>query len=271
MALTQAEITAFAAAFDRAEQRREVIRTVSQIHRNLTFDDGYRIQSAWVDMRLARGERIVGHKIGLTSRAMQLAVGIDTPDYGVLTDAMVIDDGATVNPDRFIAPRFEVELGFWLKAPLAGLDVTVRDVLNATDWVVPAIEVIDSRGYLRDPETGAALTVADSIADNACNAGVIWGGRPVKPDTVDLRMVPGILSKNGKIEETGVSAGVMGHPARGVVWLVRERHRRGERLEAGEFILSGSFTRPVAAAPGDTIACDFGHLGQVTCSIGMKA
>ena len=268
MNLSDDAAAALAAEFDAAERQRSQIRAASLRHPGLTLADGYRIQSAWVDLRLARGERVVGHKIGLTSRAMQMAVGIDMPDYGVLTDAMVIDDGATIAPDRFISQRFEVELGFWLKAPLAGPNLTVVDVLNATDWIVPAIEVIDSRAHLRDPDTGAVLSVADSIADNALNAGVIWGGRPVRPGEIDLRYVPGILIKNGKVEETGVSAGVMGHPATGIVWLARELNKVGASLAAGEFVLSGSFTRPVAAGPGDTIACDFGPLGQVCCSVG---
>jgi len=271
MALKRDEIEAMAAAYDEAERTREPVRAASQRHPDLSVEDGYRIQSAWVDLRLARGERVVGHKIGLTSRAMQVAVGIDKPDYGVLTDAMVIEDGATIAASRFIAPRFEVEIGFWLKNPLNGPNLTVIDVLNATDWIVPAIEVIDSRAHLHDPTSGWTLTVADSIADNAANAGVIWGGRPFRPGEIDLRMVPGILMRNGKIEETGVSAGVMGHPATGIVWLARELSKVGASLAAGEFVLSGSFTRPVAGEPGDTITCDFGPLGQVTCTIGKTS
>lgn len=201
---------------------------------------------------------------------MQLAVGIDTPDYGVLTDAMVIDDGGVIAADRFITLRFEVELGFKLKAPLAGPDVTIFDVLNATDWVVPVIEVIDCRSALVDPETQVPLNVKDSIADNAANAGSIWGGKPVRPDAVDLTMVPRVLYRHDRIEETGVSAGVLGHPANGLVWLTRQLAELGEGLNDGEFVLGGSFTRPVAGAAGDTIQCDFGALGAVTCSIARK-
>lgn len=267
MPLSDQQIKDLAAAYDHAEQTREVTRAPSCLYPEFSMEDAYKVQSSWIDLRLAKGEKIVGRKIGLTSRAMQMAVGIDTPDYGVLTDTMVIDDAATIAADRFITPRFEVELGFKLKSPLAGEDVTIFDVLNATDWVIPAIEVIDCRSPFVDPETKTPLNVKDSIADNAANAGIIWGGKPVRPDALDLRLVPGILYRNGKIEETGVSAGVLGHPANGLVWLVRELARLGESLKAGEFVLGGSFTRPVAGSPGDTIQCDFGSLGQVSCSI----
>ncbi len=267
MALSTQQIKALAGAYDEAEATRKLTRAPSCLYPDLSIEDAYRVQSAWVDLRLAKGEKVIGHKIGLTSRAMQLAVGIDTPDYGVLTDAMVIDDGAVIAVDRFILPRFEVELGFKLNAPLSGPDVTIFDVLNATEWVIPAIEVIDCRSHLIDPETEQPLNVKDSIADNAANGGIIWGGLPMRPEEVDLRLVPGILFKNGKIEETGVSAGVLGHPANGLVWLTRELDKVGASLKAGEFVLGGSFTRPVAGNPGDTIQCDFGAMGQVSCSI----
>ena len=270
MSLTEDETRALAEAFDEAERTRVRTRAASQVHRDITIDDAYAVQWAWREMRLARGEREIGRKIGLTSRAMQLAVGIDEPDYGFLTDAMVIDDGATIPADRFIEPRFEVELGFKLKETLAGPDVTVFDVLDATDWIAPAFEVIDNRAHFKDPETGEGRKVMDTIADNASNAGVIWGGLVVRPDEVDLRMIPGVLYVNGKIEETGVSAGVLGHPANGLVWLARRLATRGVAIEAGEFVLSGSFTRPVYGRPGDTLACDFGPLGTVTCSIAKE-
>ncbi|MDW3223507.1 MAG: 2-oxo-hepta-3-ene-1,7-dioic acid hydratase [Paracoccaceae bacterium] len=271
MTLTNDQVTQLASAYDDAERTRQVVRAPSVQYLNFSMHDAYKVQSAWVQQRLARGERVIGHKIGLTSRAMQLAVSIDIPDYGVLTDTMVIDDGAVIAPNRFIFPRFEVGLGFKLKSALSGPDVTILDVLDATEWVIPAIEVIDCRAHLNDPDTGAPLKVMDSIADNAANAGIIWGGTPVRPDEIDLRMVPGILYRNGKIEETGVSAGVLGHPANGVVWLTRELHKLGASLKAGEFVLGGSFTRPVAGAPGDTIQCDFGTLGQITYSIGKES
>lgn len=263
-------IERIAAAYDEAERTRAQIRQISLDHPDVTVADGYAIQKAWVGLKLARGERAIGRKIGLTSRAMQQASAIDEPDYGVLLDPMAIDDGATIPPDRFIKPRVEVELGFQLKDRVAGPNVTLFDVLNATDYVIPSFEIIDARCHSVDPDTGRTRKVMDTISDNAANAGVIWGGRPVRPDAVDLRMVPGVLYCNGKVEETGVAAGVLGHPANGLVWLARKLAPHGEALEAGSFILSGSFTRPVHAQPGDVLQCDFGPLGQITCSFGRE-
>lgn len=260
-------IEALAAAYDEAERTRVQVRQPSLDHPDMTIADGYAVQRAWVAMKLARGERIIGHKIGLTSRAMQQASQIDEPDYGALLDTMVIDDGAAIAADRFIRPRFEVELGFQLKSRLEGPDVTIFDVLNATDYVIPAFEVIDARCHQNDPVTGRPRKVMDTISDNAANAGVIWGGRPMRPDAVDLAWIPGILYRNGVVEETGVAAGVLGHPAKGIVWLARRLAAQGVALEPGQFVLSGSFTRPVVGQPGDSLACDFGPLGTVTCSI----
>lgn len=265
--IDQNDISQIAEQLDTAEKTGTLTPAPTALHPDMTLDDAYRVQQAWVQRRIDQGEKIVGHKIGLTSRAMQLAVGIDEPDYGVLTDAMIIENGCAIPANRFIQPRFEVELGFRLKSRLQGDDITIFDVLNATDWIIPAIEIIDCRAPLVDPDTGKAYTVVDSIADNAANGGVIWGGNAVRPTDIDLRTVPGILYKNGKIEETGVAAGVLGHPANGLVWLTRRLAEKGAALEAGEFVLSGSFTRPVFGKPGDTIHCEFGALGQVTCSI----
>ncbi len=267
MGLTPAQIEEAAAAFDEAERTRVQVRQPSLTHPGISLPEAYAIQSAWVAMKVARGERIIGHKIGLTSRAMQLSSQIDEPDYGSLLDTMVIDDGATIAADRFIAPRFEVELGFQLKETLQGPDITIFDVMNATDFVVPCFEIIDARCHQTDPETGRPRKVMDTISDNAANAGVIWGGRPMRPDAVDMKWVPGVLYRNGKVEETGVAAGVLGHPANGIVWLARRLGVQGVALEAGQFILSGSFTRPVTGLPGDTIACDFGPMGSLSCSI----
>lgn len=260
-------IEALAAAYDAAERSRVQVRQPTLDHPGMTIDDGYAVQSAWVEMKLARGDRIVGRKIGLTSRAMQQASQIDEPDYGVLLESMVVEDGAAIPADRFIRPRFEVELGFWLKERLGGGAVSLRDAANAVEWVVPSIEIIDARCHQNDPETGRPRKVMDTISDNAANAGVIWGGRPMRPEAVDLAWVPGVLSLNGVVEETGVAAGVLGHPLRGLVWLARRLAARGVALEPGQFVLSGSFTRPVVGRPGDTVACDFGPLGTLAVSL----
>ncbi len=260
-------IEALAAAYDEAERSRVQVRQPTLDHPGMTIEDGYTVQKAWVAMKAARGDRIIGRKIGLTSRAMQQASQIDEPDFGALMESMIVEDGSAIPADRFIRPRFEVELGFWLKDRIAGADVTLRDVAAAIDWVVPAIEIIDARCHQNDPETGRPRKVMDTISDNAANAGVIWGGQPKRLDAVDLAWVPGVLSLNGVVEETGVAAGVLGHPLKGLVWLARRLAAHGTALEPGQFVLSGSFTRPVTGKPGDVIACDFGPLGPLTCSI----
>ncbi|MEX2520589.1 MAG: 2-oxo-hepta-3-ene-1,7-dioic acid hydratase [Paracoccaceae bacterium] len=265
--MTPDTITALAAAYDEAERSRVQVRQPTLIHPEMTIADGYAVQREWVRMKAERGDHVIGHKIGLTSRAMQQASQIDEPDYGALLASMVIGDGAVIDPYRFIRPRFEVELGFRLKDRIVGDNVTIFDVMNATDYVAPAIEIIDARCHQNDPESGRPRQVMDTISDNAANAGVIWGGRPMRPDQLDMAWIPGVLRRNGVVEETGVAAGVLGHPANGIVWLARRLAAQGVALEPGQFVLSGSFTRPVAGAPGYTMDCDFGPLGSVTCSI----
>ncbi len=223
----------------------------------LEIADAYAIQGFSVAEKVAAGARLRGHKIGLTSRAMQATVGIDEPDYGHLLDTMFFADGESIPAARYIVPRIEVELAFVLGAPLKGPGVTMFDVLRATEYVVPALELIDGR-------TRYPRKIVDNIADNAAAAGVIVGGRVVKPLDVDLRWVAALLYRNGVIEETGVSAGVLGHPALGIAWLANKVGPLGTTLEAGHFLLAGSFTRTVPVAKGDTIHADFGPLGGIS-------
>jgi 2-oxo-hept-3-ene-1,7-dioate hydratase len=246
-----------------ARKTRTPVRHFSGRHPGMTVDDGYAVQRAWVALELADGRRIRGRKIGLTSRAMQQASQIDEPDYAPLMDDMFFEPGGDIPVARFIAPRVEVEFGFVLGRALEGPDVTLTDVLAATEYVQPAIEIIDARIEQFDRETKAMRKVTDTISDFAANAGVVPGGRPVRPDAVDLRWAGAMLFRNGVIEETGLGAGVLGHPATGIAWLARRLARHGERLEAGQFVLAGSFTRPVGAQAGDTFQADYGPLGVV--------
>jgi len=211
-----------AVELDAAERTGQQIRQFSRQYPDMTIEDAYAIQRAWVDQKIANGRRMVGHKIGLTSRAMQVSSNIDEPDFGTLLDDMVFAEGGDVPISRFIVPRVEVELAFILHKPLRGPGCTVFDVLNATDYVIPALEIIDARIQQVDPETGATRTVLDTISDNAANAGIVLGGRAVRPDAIDLRRVPAIMHRNGVIEESGVSAAVMNHPAKGVAWLANK-------------------------------------------------
>ena len=263
MALTNDQITTLAARLDAAEKSRIQLGHVSLEHPDITIEDAYAIQKAWVEAKIARGARVIGHKIGLTSRAMQRASNITEPDYGVLLDDMLIQAGTDIPVDRFIAPRIEVELAFILKQRLTGPNCSIFDVLSASDYVVPALELIDARIQQVDPVSKAPRKVFDTIADNAANAAIILGGRPIRPMDVDLRWVSALLARNGVIEESGVAAAVLNHPANGVAWLANTLHPHGVALEAGEIILAGSFTAPVAARAGDTFNVDYGPLGSI--------
>ncbi|VWX58867.1 2-oxo-hept-4-ene-1,7-dioate hydratase [Burkholderiales bacterium 8X] len=252
-----------AAELHQSEKSRVQVRHFSQRHPEMTIEDGYAISRAWVAAKLAEGRVVRGHKIGLTSRAMQQSSQIDEPDYGTLLDDMFFEQG-DIPFDRFIAPRVEVELAFVLGRRLQGPNVTLCDVLAATDYVLPAIEIIDARIEQFDRDTRKPRRVFDTIADNAANAGIVTGGRPVKPDAVDLRWVAALLYKNGVIEESGVAAAVLNHPATGVAWLANKLAPWDEALEAGEVVLGGSFTRPTTAVRGDTFHADYGPLGSIS-------
>lgn len=263
--LDQNTIAALASRLHRAEAAREQVRAPSLDHPSITVADAYAVQREGIRLKLAEGRSIRGHKIGLTSRAMQMSSQIDEPDYGTLLDDMFFDDGATIPAGRFIVPMVEVELAFILARRLEGERVTLPDVLSATDCVTPAIEIIDARCHRVDPDSGRPRKVMDTISDNAANAGLILGGRPIRPFDVDLRWIAALLYRNGVIEETGVAAGVLNHPGNGIAWLARKFAPHGVALEAGQVILAGSFTRPVAARPGDTFHVDYGPMGNITC------
>lgn len=263
MALEPTRIRDLAAQLDAAERERRQVRQFSLEYPDLGVEDAYAIQQAWVEMKIARGNRLKGHKIGLTSRAMQRAANITEPDYGALLEDMFFADGHDVPMHRFIEPKIEVELAFVLKDRLAGPDCTLVDVLNATDYVIPALEIIDARLHRVDPDTKRVRKVFDTICDNAANAGVIMGGLPVRPMDVDLRWVSAILYRNGVVEDSGVAAAVLNHPANGPAWLARKLHAHGVALEPGEVILGGSFTSPIAASVGDTFHADYGPLGSI--------
>jgi 2-oxo-hept-3-ene-1,7-dioate hydratase len=264
MPLTLDTINEIAGRLDGAERGRSQIGQPSLGFPEMTIDDAYAVQRAWVERKIVEGRKVIGHKIGLTSRAMQRSSNITEPDYGVLLDDMLFANGHDVPMDRFIEPRVEVELAFILRDQLAGPDCTVFDVLNATDYVVPAIEIIDARIERIDPLTKVTRKVFDTISDNAANAGLVLGGRPVKPDALDLRWVAALLYKNGVIEDSGVAAAVLNHPANGPAWLANRLCRFGVALEPGEIILGGSFTAPVFVSSGDSIHVDYGTLGSVS-------
>ncbi|MDQ7957340.1 MAG: 2-oxo-hepta-3-ene-1,7-dioic acid hydratase [Rhodocyclaceae bacterium] len=254
-------IEQLAAELHASERSRVQVEHFSKRFPGMTVEDGYAISRAWVRTKLAEGRTVKGHKIGLTSRAMQIASQIDEPDYGTLLDDMFFAPGE-IPTERFIAPRVEVELAFILKSRLEGEAVTVDDVLAATEYVQPAIEIIDARIEQFDRHTRVMRKVFDTISDNAANAGIVLGGERVRPGEVDLPWCGAILRQNGAVEETGLAAGVQGHPAIGVAWLARKLAPWGEALLPGQVVLAGSFTRPVAAKRGDAFDADYGRLGR---------
>ncbi|HVO17423.1 MAG TPA: 2-oxo-hepta-3-ene-1,7-dioic acid hydratase, partial [Alphaproteobacteria bacterium] len=195
--LDKKTIDALARRLNEAEKSRKQVRQFSLEHPSMTIEDGYAIQRAWVALKIAEGRRLKGHKIGLTSKAMQYSSQIDEPDYGDLLDDMFFADGSDIPMSRFIVPRVEVELAFVLAKPLHGPNCTIFDVLGATDYVVPAVEIIDARIHQIDPETKVPRKVFDTISDNAANAGLVMGGRPVRPLDVDLRWVAAVCYRNG--------------------------------------------------------------------------
>ncbi|MDJ0489988.1 2-oxo-hepta-3-ene-1,7-dioic acid hydratase [Rhodococcus qingshengii] len=247
-----------------AERTRTPIRQLSLQYPDMTIDDAYAVQRALVELKIADGRTVRGRKIGLTSKVMQRAVSISEPDYGALFDDMFFDDGGTVPANRFIRPRVEVELAFVLGETLKGPGVTLYDVLRASEYVTPALEILDARVQMSDPDTGHLRTIVDTISDNAADAGIVLGGNVVRSHDVDLRWVGALLLRNASIEESGLAAAVLGHPANGVAWLANRLAPHDVALQAGEIILAGSFTKPVFAEPGDTFVADYGPLGTVS-------
>ena len=260
---------------DQAEAARDLLnaeRTGTQIglltlrHPEMTMDDAYQIQNAIYRAKLDEGRNVIGWKIGLTSKAMQYALNIDIPDSGILFDDMAFEDGATIPKGRFIQPRIEAEIAFVMKSPLSGESVTHSDVLAATDCVAPAIEILDTRIQRKDPDTGQARSVVDTISDNAADAGIVMGAARHATDAQDLRWVGAIVSRNGEVEETGLGAGVLNDPVESVVWLARRMAHYGQSIEAGHVILSGSFIRPIECPSGTRIEADFGDFGTASVS-----
>lgn len=249
-----------------AEVARKQTGLISLKHPDATLDDAYAIQAAFVKRKIEAGRRGIGWKIGLTSRAMQDALKIDTPDSGILLDDMAFENGATIPPGRFIQPRVEAEIAFVMKRDLSGARVTLEEVLAATDHIRPALEILDTRILRVDPATGKTRTIIDTISDNAANAGIVLGGKPEKPEAFDLRWIGAIVTRDGIVEETGLGAGVLDHPARGIVWLIERLALYGEGVKAGEVLLSGSFIRPIEAPSGSDFVADYGPFGRVACA-----
>lgn len=257
--LTKDQLSQAADALMKAYTTKIPTPQLSKLFPGMELADAYRVQDLWAEERIAKGARLAGHKIGLTSRAMQMASKITEPDYGRILDDALYNDGAKIPAANFLKPRLEVELAFVLAEDLEGPGKRIYDVMRATEVIIPALEIIDYR-------TEVPRAIVDTIADNAAFGAIVVGGRPVRPYDVDVRWVGATLSKNGIIEESGVSAAVMGHPAAGIAWLVNKLHAVGAGLKKGQIVLGGSFTRPVDIASGDVIQVDYGPLGAIGVS-----
>jgi len=242
-----------------AESTRSMVPLLTRRYPGMEVEDSYAVQAEWVRRGEQAGRRLVGRKIGLTSKVMQEATGITEPDYGAIFDDMIFENGSVIEHGQFSNVRIEVELAFVLKKDLSGPNATIFDVLDATKYVVPALEILSSRIEMQ------GRTIVDTISDNAAMGAMVYGGNPVAPDAVDLRWVSALLYRNESLEDTGVAAAVLNHPAMGVAWLANKLHGHGDALKAGDIILAGSFTKPMWVHRGDTVHADYGKLGAITC------
>lgn len=263
MTLAPSDAEALAARLIDGQAEHVQLRSLVHDHPEMDLADAYAVQHAWAGMRIAAGARLIGYKVGLTLPAVQRACGIVEPTYGHLFDDMDFTGAPAVASDRLFEPRFETELAFVLKHDLSGPACTVADVLAATDYVSPAIEVVDMRFRLKDPLTGSARGTFDAVADNTSSAGMILGDRRFGAHDIDLRWAGAILYRNGIIEASGISGSVLDNPAGSLAWLANALHARGEGLKAGQVVLSGSFITPLPGGAGDRFKADYGPLGSI--------
>ena len=265
MPLTDLQIEEAALNLFNAERDKKRIGLLSIQYENIDMEDAYKIQDALVKLKLNSGLKIWGWKIGLTSKAMQDALKIDIPDSGILFDNMFFESGENIPTDRFIQTRIEAEIAFCINKTLEG-NVSREDVISATEYVFPSLEILDTRIDRKDISSGKFRTVFDTISDNAANAGIVSGIQKHKPDKFDLRYVGSIVYRNGEVEETGLGAGVLDDPVSGIIWLVERLSKYNQKISPGEIILSGSFIRPIEARKGDKFYADFGDFGFVECN-----
>jgi len=247
-----------------AYSSREPVEPLTATFEGMTLEDAYAIQLLQVDELVAGGRSVAGHKVGLTSAAMQRLLGVSEPDFGHLLDDFFHLEHAPVPVDRFLQPRIEPEVAFVLKAPLRGPGVTVAEALRAVDFVLPALEIVDSR--IRDWRIG----LFDTIADNASSGAVVLGSTPTPVSEVDLRLVGGTLHRNAELVGTGAGGAVLGSPLNALVWLANTVGARGVTLEAGHVVLPGAICAMVPVAAGDTVTATFAGLGSVTARFAQE-
>lgn len=258
--LSSATRDELAADLARAERSRESIAPLTSVNPGIDVVDAYEIQLINIRQRVARGARVLGHKVGLSSVAMQQMMGVDEPDYGHLLDEMEVFEDTPVKAGNYLYPRVEVEVGFILANDLPGAGCSEEDVLAATEALAPAIELIDTR------ITDWKIALCDTIADNASSAGFVLGRARVSPADIDVKTIDAVLTRNGEVIAQGRSDAVLGNPVTAVAWLARKVDSFGVRLRKGDIVLPGSCTRAIDARPGDEFVADFTGLGSVRLS-----
>lgn len=252
------KIKNFAEKLAEAETTKIGIDPLTTVDSELTVKEAYYIQLENINRKIGKGQKIVGKKIGLTSLAMQTMLGVDEPDYGHLLDNMVVENGGIIPIEQVLQPKVEAEIAFILKKELRGPNLTALDVLQATDYVVPALEIVDSR--IKDWK----IKLPDTIADNASSGFYVLGGKPAKMEDINLELIGMVFTKNGELVNTGVGAAALGNPATCVAWLGNKLAEFDIPLRAGEVILSGALSAAVEAKKGDTFTARFAHIGQVS-------
>ena len=241
-----------------AEQTGVPVEPLTKRHVGLEIEDAYAIQSLNIDRHVAQGARACGRKVGLTSRPMQELLGVDEPDYGVLLDRMVVEDGDEIAMGRLLQPRIEAELAFVMEQDLAGPGVTAARALTAIAGAFPSVEIVDSR------VANWQIKLVDTVADNASSGLIVVGGNLRKVTDIDLRLVGVVVTRHGELVDTGAGAAVLGNPVRCVAWLANKLASFGASLHAGDIVLPGAVHRMITVAPGDVFRAEFAHLGSVT-------
>lgn len=247
-----------------AEKTKQAIKPLTVSYPDITVDEAYYIQLEQIHRKVEKGAVIVGKKIGATSKAIQQMFQVNQPDYGHLLDDMMFVEGETISLDQYVQPKVEFEIAFVLKKDLKGSNVTVLDVVEATDYIMPAIEIIDSR------IENWQIQFEDTVADNGSSAGAVIGGKPTSLANIDLAHIGMVVSKNGEYLDSAAGAAVLGNPLRAVAWLANSLGKYDVSLKAGEVVLSGALTAAMPIEDNDTFTAEFDHIGTVTASFKSK-
>ncbi len=241
-----------------ADRSAKPVSPLTERHPDLVIEDAYAIQTINITRRTAAGQRIIGRKVGLTSKPMQQMLGVDEPDFGVLTDEMIVEDGDLIDLGRLVQPRVEAELAFVMGEDLSGPGVTTARALAAIEGALPSVEIVDSR------VADWKIKLVDTVADNASSGLLVTGGRMRPVADLDLRLLGVVISRHGQLLDTGAGAAALGNPARCVAWLANKLGSFGEGLKAGDVVLPGAVHKMVPVEPGDVFRAEFAHLGAVT-------